>query len=49
MLDTAEGPDAPPVRYVAAPVEARAQAFVDFVAREAEARAIWARHGFGAP
>lgn len=49
VLDTAAGPDAPDVRYVAAPIEARAQAFVDFVARDAEARAIWARHGFAAP
>jgi molybdate transport system substrate-binding protein len=55
-LDDVEVLDAPAgevsganARYVAAAVSPRAKAFVDFVATAPKARAIWTRHGFGAP
>lgn len=55
-LDDVEVLDAPAgevsganARYVAAAVSPRAKAFVDFVATAPGARAIWTRHGFGAP
>ena len=49
VLDAAEGPLAQEARYVAAPIVPHAQGFVDFLARDPGARALWAGDGFGAP